>query len=173
MPRNLYQYETSPRKYEPEYTPKKTTRKNVEKRQISKNRTTKTKYQTAKNKKVQEKKKQAKQIIIVAVIFGMLLAVSYREISIMEMFNQKKKMENNLAVIEKENGQVEKSIREVESTLDWNKIKQVATDELGMKTKSGLPLELEKSDNVETENKLIKEEKTNWLEEIIKKIIIK
>ena len=103
----------------------------------------------------------------------MLLAVSYREISIMEMFNQKKKMENNLAVIEKENGQVEKSIREVESTLDWNKIRQVATEELGMKTKSVLPIELEKSDNVETENKLIKEEKTNWLEEIIKKIFIR
>ncbi len=173
MPRNLYQYETSPRKYEPEYTPKRTNRENVEKRQISKNKKTKTRYQTVKNKKTQEKKKQAKQIIIVAIIFGMLLAVSYREISIMEMFNQKKKMENNLAVIEKENGQVEKSIREVESTLDWNKIRQVATEELGMKTKSVLPIELEKSDNVETENKLIKEEKTNWLEEIIKKIFIR
>ena len=173
MPRNLYQYETSPRKYEPEYTPKRTNRENVEKRQISKNKKTKTRYQTVKNKKTQEKKKQAKQIIIVAIIFGMFLAVSYREISIMEMFNQKKKMENNLAVIEKENGQVEKSIREVESTLDWNKIRQVATEELGMKTKSVLPIELEKSDNVETENKLIKEEKTNWLEEIIKKIFIR
>lgn len=42
------------------------------------------------------------------------------------MFQQKKDLQNQLAVIEKENGQVEKSITEVESSLDWNSIQQKA-----------------------------------------------
>ena len=110
----------------------------VEQLQKDNNKTTRSKQATvkksvkAKSKKVQEKTSRLKQLVIVIGIFGMLLAVSYREISIMEMFNQKKDMENKLATIEKENGQVEKDIKEVESTLDWNKINQVAKDELGM-----------------------------------------
>ena len=101
------------------------------------------------------------------VIFGMLLAVSYREISIMEMFNQKKNLENQLALIEKENGQVEKSIKEEESKLNWNEIKKTASEQLGMQIKSGIPVDLEKSDNVETNNKFIKEdENTNIIEKI-------
>ena len=100
-------------------------------------------------------------------VFGMLLTISYREIAIMEMFNQKKDMETQLAEIEKENGQVEKSIKEVESTLDWNKIKQIATEQLGMQQKTTTPVDLEKTDSVETETKLIQEEKTSLLEKIV------
>ena len=103
----------------------------------------------------------------------MLLAISYREISIMEMFNQKKDMESQLAVIEKENGQVQKNIKEEESKLDWNEIKKRATEELGMQTKIGTPVNLEKTDNVETKTKLIKEEKTSILEKIVEYFVIK
>ena len=108
-----------------------------------------------------------KQVIVVMAVFGMLLTISYREIAIMEMFNQKKDMETQLAEIEKENGQVEKSIKEVESTLDWNKIKQIATEQLGMQQKTTTPVDLEKTDSVETETKLIQEEKTSLLEKIV------
>ena len=89
----------------------------------------------------------------------------------MEMFNQKKKLENQLAVIEKENGQVEKSIKEEESKLDWNQIKKRATEELGMQVKTGTPIDLEKSDNIETETKFIKEEENSFLEKIVGFII--
>ena len=76
-------------------------------------------------------------------------------------------MENQLAVIEKENGQVEKSIKEEESKLDWNEIKRRATEELGMQIKKGTPVDLEKSDNVETNTTFIKEEETSLLEKIV------
>lgn len=173
MPRTAYQYETSPRKYEPDYTPRKITKKKTETKRVSKKMNEKEKAARQKAKKAQEIKKQAKQIVIVAFIFGMLLAVSYREISIMEMFNQKKDMETQLAAIEKENGQVEKNIKEVESRLEWNNIKQIATEQLGMQEKKATPVELDRTDNVETETTLIQEEKVSLIEKIIGAIISK
>ena len=169
MPRTSYQYETSPRKYEPEYTTNRIKKKKVETKRIQKNKNDIKKNE--KNKKIAETKSKAKKIVLVMAIFGMLLAVSYREISIMEMFNQKKKLEDKLSVVEKENGQVEKSIKEEESKLDWNNIKSIATEQLGMERKSAIPVDLEKSDNIQIENKFIKEEKTNILEKIISFII--
>lgn len=173
MPRAQYQYGTSPRKYEPEYTPKrksKTTANKTKKTNVKKSipkAETKRDSEKKKNKKVQDGKIKFGQIVLVCAVFGMLFTLSYREISIMEMFNHKKELENQLAVIKKENGQVEKSITEVESTLDWNSIQQKATEQLGMQKKAGTPIELDKSDNVETENKLIKDEKTGIVEKII------
>lgn len=164
MARSSYQYETSPRKYEPEYTTRKTTKKQapkVSKKEIEK------RLEKERAKKAEERKKKAKQIIAVVVVFAMLLTLSYREIQIMEMFDQKKEQEDKLALIQKENGQVEKNIKEEESKLEWNTIKQRATEELGMEAKTGIPINLEKSDNVETENTYIKEDETSWLEKIV------
>ena len=42
-----------------------------------------------------------------------------------------------------------------------------------MQKKSGTAIELDKSDNVEISNKLIKEEKTNFIEKIIEHFINK
>lgn len=172
MPRTSYQYGTSPRKYEPEYTNKRTKKSEVSSKKVSTTREEiKRNLEKQRAKKAEERMKKIKQVILVVTIFGMLLTVSYREISIMEMFNHKKDLESQLAVIEKENGQVEKNIKEVESTLDWNKIKQVATEQLGMQSKAGKPLDLEKTDFVETENKYIKEDKTSAAEKIVEFII--
>ena len=172
MPRASYQYGTSPRKYESEYTNRKstskTTSKKVETKKAQKKPTVKKSAEKQKAKKAQERKSKLGQMVLVFAIFGMLLTLSYREIAIMEMFNQKKDLENQLALIEKENGQVEKSIKEEESKLDWSKIRQRATDELGMQQKDVIPVDLEKSDNVETSNKLlVEEEKTSLLEKIV------
>lgn len=165
MQKASYQYGTSARKYEPEYQNRKKENKTITK---AKRVSNKTKIQKKKIKKTQERKSKVMQMFMVFAIFGMLLTLSYREISIMEMFNQKKDMENKLATIEKENGQVEKSITEVESSLDWNSIQQKATNELGMQKKSGIPVDLDKTDNVETNNQFINKEKTSILEQIIK-----
>ena len=176
MPRNSYQYGTSPRKYDIEYT---TTVKQVKSKTKPKQVQTKQKElknkvsKTEAKKNVQEGKSRALQVVVVLAIFGMLLTVSYREIAIMEMFNQKKSLENNLAVIQKEDGQVEKSIKEVESTLDWNSIQQKATEQLGMQKKAGTPVDLDKSDNVETSSKLIKEESSSIIDKIIEYFINK
>jgi hypothetical protein len=168
-----YQYGTNPRKYELEYTNKKSNKKSnkTPTKKVSKKETERKRLEKEKIKKAEDRKKKAKQVIIVMAIFGMLLAISYREILIMEMFNQKKDLESQLALIEKEKGQVEKSVKEVESTLDWNKIKQIATEQLGMETKTGQPIDLEKSDSVETESTFIKEEKTSIIEKIVEFII--
>lgn len=165
MQKASYQYGTSARKCEPEYQNRKKENKTITK---AKRVSNKTKIQKKKIKKTQERKSKVMQMFMVFAIFGMLLTLSYREISIMEMFNQKKDMENKLATIEKENGQVEKSITEVESSLDWNSIQQKATNELGMQKKSGIPVDLDKTDNVETNNQFINKEKTSILEQIIK-----
>ena len=117
--------------------------------------------------KAKQKKSRVLQVVAVLAVFGMLLALSYREITIMEMFNQKKNMENQLAIIQKENGQIEKSIKEEESKLNWNEIKKTASEQLGMQIKVATPVDLEKLDNVETTTKLIKKEETNFVEEII------
>lgn len=164
MARTSYQYETSPRKYEPEYTTRKITKKQapkVSKKEIEK------RLEKERAKKAEERKKKAKQIFAVAFVFVMLLSLSYREIQIMEMFDQKKEQEDKLALIQKENGQIEKNIKEEESKLEWNTIKQRATEELGMEVKTGIPINLERTDNVETENKYIKEDETSWLEKIV------
>ena len=164
MARTSYQYETSPRKYEPEYTTRKITKKQapkVSKKEIEK------RLEKERAKKAEERKKKAKQIFAVAFVFVMLLSLSYREIQIMEMFDQKKEQEDKLALIQKENEQIEKNIKEEESKLEWNTIKQRATEELGMEVKTGIPINLERTDNVETENKYIKEDETSWLEKIV------
>jgi len=175
MPRASYQYGTSPRKYEPEYTPRTTSRKNANKT-ISKKKDIKNAPQKSeakkriekqRAKKAEERKSKTLQVVVVLAIFGMLLAVSYREIAIMELFNQKKNMETQLSTIQKENGQVEKSIREVESKLNWNDIQKTASEQLGMQQKVAIPLDLEKTDHVETKNQFIKEEESNLLEDII------
>ena len=79
----------------------------------------------------------------------------------------------NTQVIEKEDGQVEKSIKEVESSLDWNSIQQKATEQLGMQKKAGSPVDLDKSDNVEATKKIIEDENTNLLDKIIEYFINK
>ena len=175
MPRNSYQYGTSPRKYDMDYIDVEITKSNKEKTKKIVKEKNKTNIDAKKKQKtkVQQGRSRAIQVVTVLAIFGMLLTVSYREIAIMEMFNQKKNLENNLAVIQKEDGQVEKSIKEVESTLDWNSIQQKAAEQLGMQKKSGTLVDLDKSDNVETTSKLIKEEKNNLVDKIIEYFINK
>lgn len=162
-----YQYGTSPRKLEPEYMPR---RKKVEQPQKKISRVEQIKID--KEKATAQRKKQAKQIFIVLAVFAMLLTISYETISTMEKFNEKKKLENKLATIQKENGQIEKEIKQVESTMDWNYIKQIATEQLGMQIKPGSNIDLQKEDNVEV-NKEAKIENTNesLLEKIIKLFI--
>ena len=167
MPRASYQYGTSPRKYEPDYMPRTTSRKTTKKTTLSKKSDAKKRIEKQRVKKAEQRKSKTLQVVIVLAIFGMLLALSYREITIMEMFNQKKNMETQLATIQKENGQIQKSIKEVESKLNWNEIQKNASEQLGMQRKVAIPVDLEMTDNVETTNKLIKEEEINILEEII------
>lgn len=171
MARNLYQYETSPRKLEPEYVPTKK-RKVTKQTETQKGRITKKEEQKkAKTAARDQKIKKIKQVSIVVLLFTILLAISYRNSLINEEFSQIKTLKNNLATIKKENGQINKSIEE---NLNKEKMEQIATQELGMQKKSKeqtVEITIEKSDYIETVTQEVEEEKEqSFFEKIINSI---
>ena len=119
-----YQYETSPRKLQPEYTPmknpkqqkKKSTAKKVEKVEIS---------NEARNRIV----KRAEIVFAVAVGFAILFAMSYQNSLISETFSKKESLKSELGAIEKENEQLKVNI---EKSLNLNNVEQMAREKLGM-----------------------------------------
>ena len=136
-----YQYETSPRKLEPEYRPqhkkypKKSTAKKQQKQQENK-------------KKMQAQKRRA--IAAVMIFFAVLFAISYRNTVISEKYSQIKQVKSNLAAIEKENEQLQVNI---ESKTNLGAIEREAKDKLGMKKLSDAQtvyVNLDKQDYVES-----------------------
>lgn len=168
MARNAYQYETSPRKLEPEYIPikKKKVNKNQEHQKGKITKTTQQKKKTTAKK--EQKLKKVKQVATILLLFTILLAISYRNSLINEEFAKIKSMKNNLATIKKENGQITKSIEE---NLNKEKMEQIATEQLGMQKKTKeqtVEITIEKSDYIETATQEIKEEKEeSFFEKII------
>ena len=154
---NKYQYETSPRKIEPEYAPKK----NNYKGKKSTARKPQTNVKKANNKKQkEERKKQRKMIMYICMAFAILFAISYRNAKIDESFEKVQDYKSKLAAIEKENSQLEVDI---ESNINLSNIEQQAKELLGMQrltSKQIVYVNLEKDDHIETaaENVVIKEE---------------
>lgn len=155
---NRYEYETSPRKLEPYYTPNK--------------KTTSTKKQNenrAKNlKKQRETKKMKRKVIMyVAIAFTILFAISYRNAQIDENFDKVQTLKAELAAIEKENTQLEVAI---ESNLNLTNLEQQARSLLGMQKLTNKQTEyvsLPKTDYIETAaEQVVLEEKTGLLETI-------
>lgn len=170
MARSGYQYETSPRKIEPDYRPKR------RKRVTSIKQKTKQQTNQTKNKKIQkkEKHKKIKQTLTVFALFVMLVAISYRNSAINESFSKVQSLKSELAEIEKENQQLEVGI---ENSLNLNNIEQVAKEKLGMQkltNRQTVYVELSKKDYVKPANEevVIKEEQS-WLKSFINKILNK
>ncbi len=166
--RSRYQYETSPRKLEPEYrTNKKTNSKNSKtKKKVSvKNKNNK------KQKSPVKISSKAKAIVCVGIVFSVLFAISYRNTVISERYSQIKKLKNDLSVIEKENEQLEVNI---ESKTNLSNIEKEAKDKLGMKKigdKQTVYVELNKQDYIESPSENIKlNENQNIFQKIIEKI---
>ena len=165
-----YQYETSPRKIEPDFIPNKKTKKQQDKNREIKEKIKKEAKEKA-NKKRAENALKKKIIIYIAVVFTMLLVVSYRNSLITENFNKVKSLKTELATLQKENQQTEVSI---ESNLNLNKIKEEAKSKLGMQDLTNdqkIYINLPKKDYVQssTDNTDVETEK-NWFEKIIDKI---
>ena len=116
-----YQYETSPRKLQPEYEPRKNP---YEKKKSSTQNVKK-----AKNNKQAKKhlKPKVKLVIYIAVGFAILFAISYQNSLITESFNQKESLKKNLSAIEKENEQLKVNI---EKSLNLNNVEQSAKEML-------------------------------------------
>lgn len=114
---NYYEYDTSPRKLEPEY----------EERKIEKRHNTKRKQR---NEELVNSRKKAKYIVNIGLVFIILLTVSYRYSLINTKFNEKEKLKSELAKIHKENAQLQINI---EKGTNINNVEQQAKEKLGMK----------------------------------------
>lgn len=149
---NTYEYETSPRKLEPDYdVPKKN--KPKKKAQNRKG--------VSKKKQKQIRKNKIKTIMYVAILFSILFLVTYRNAKIDENFAAVRDLKEELETIEKENAQLEVSI---ESSLNLTNIEQQAKSLLGMQkltSKQTEYIELPKVDHIEpaSENVIIEEDK--------------
>ena len=95
-----YQYETSPRKLQPEYKLEKNKKKQTRSSVKTKNNT--------KVKLMQNHKLNA--VKYVAVGFIILFAIGYRNSVINENFNEKENLKSELSAIQKTNEQLEVSI---------------------------------------------------------------
>ena len=125
MARASYQYETSPRKLEPEYTPVKNPYK--------KKKTTARKVQTTNKNKVNEiKKRKMKVIKYIAIGFLIIFGISLRNSQIDENFAKIQDLKSELAEVEKQNAQLEVAI---ENGMNLNNLEQEAKTQLERYTK--------------------------------------
>ena len=148
MPRNFnkYQYETSPRKLEPEYAPKKNTYKG--KKSTARKPEEKIKKVSKKQIK-EEQKKQRKTIAYLVLGFGILFAMCYQNAQIDENFEKMQDLKKELASVEKVNSQLELAI---ESNLNLSNVEQQAKELLGMQkltSKQIVYVNLDKDDYIE------------------------
>lgn len=160
---NRYQYETSPRKLQPDYAPVK---KRYPKKSTAKKQSIKTQV-----KKEEVKNLNSKIIVYIAVVFIALFAVSYRNALIAQTYSQVKDLKSELAQVEKENKQIEINI---ESQTNFSAIEEKAKNELGLKKLDDSQIvyvSLDKQDYVESSAQEVKiEDDSNWFESIINKI---
>lgn len=167
-----YQYGTSPRKIEPEYSPRKKTKKKSKNDLTKQNRLEQQKKEQQKQKIKMEKKRHQKNIVMIFAIFLILLIVSYRNSLINERFSEIQNKKNKLSSIEKANGQLEVNI---EGSLNLGTIGNEARDSLGMNKLNNdqkVYITLDKKDYVESSVDKSKSENEglNWFQKIIEKI---
>ena len=156
MPRNYnrYQYETSPRKLEPEYLPPKNPykgRKSVSKRATN----------NAKQKQEKLKKQKRKAVKYTIIGFIILFGLCYRNSQIDENFAKTQNLKEELSNIEKQNAQLKVSI---ENSMNLSNIEQQAKELLGMQklnSKQTVFVTLPKTDYIQPagEEVIIEEEK--------------
>ena len=149
-----YQYETSPRKIAPEYSPRKEQKANKTKK-VNTNNKPKTKTKL---------KPHAKTILYVFFGFALLFALSYQNSLINESFDKKEDLKQELATLEKENEQARVNIQ---NSLNLANVEKSAKDMLGMKkldASQKVYVSLPKKDYVEpaTEKVIIDTEETWW-----------
>ena len=155
---NKYQYETSPRKLEPEYrSPKKTYPKKKTAPQVQK------KSQRAKSKTaIIRKRDRIKLIVAILAVFSAIFTISYRNSKIDESFSKNEEMKKAFLSVEKENEQMKVDI---ENSLNYNHVEQQAKELLGMQklsNKQTIYVNLPKKDYIQpaTETVVIEKEES-------------
>ena len=165
MARTGYQYGTSPRKLEPDYT-----RKPKQKRKQLKVAEDLPRQQIKVSK--EHRKRQMKTTVTVVGLFLLLLTISCRNSQIDKQFNQIQNQKKQLAALQKDNEQLKVSI---ENSINISNIEKVAKEELGMQkltSKQTVYVTLPKKDYVETESeKVVKTETKTWWQNLADKIL--
>lgn len=151
-----YQYETSPRKLQPEYTPRKNP---YQKKKSSTRKMVKEQKQTKRTLKP-----KVKLVLGIACGFIILFAISYQNSLINESFNKKEELKQSLAALTKENEQLKINI---EKSLNLNNVEQSAKELLGMQKLNNnqkIYISLPKKDYVESqaEQMVIEQDTTIW-----------
>lgn len=159
-----YQYETSPRKLEPNYQEQKNKREKIH---VVKD----VPRQEVKISKAQ-KKKHRKVTLVVLLAFALLLTISYRNAQINEQFTEMQNLKTELLNLQKENEQLEVSI---ENSLNLYNIEKIAKEKLGMQKLTNKQIEyiaLPKKDYTESASEKIEkeDENKNWFAQFVDKI---
>ena len=161
---NRYQYETSPRKLEPEYQPIKDP--------YARKKVTTVKKKAKQQKPKSQLKANIKTITYIFLIFASLFVISYRNSLINESFNENENLKSNLAAIEKENEQLKVNL---ENSLNLSNIEKLAKEKLGMQKLSGsqkVYVNLNKKDYIEpASEEVIIEDNSNWFEKLLNAIL--
>ena len=161
--KSRYQYETSPRKLQPEYVPdkKKYPKKSTARKSNIKNQ----------NKKEETININSKIILYIGIVFVVLFAISYRNALIAQEYSEIKSLKTQLAALEKDNKQLEVNI---ESKTNLSSVEKKGKEELGLKKlddSQTVYICLDKEDYVESSTEKIElQEEKNWFESIIDKI---
>lgn len=164
---NGYQYETSPRKLEPDYEPQ---RNPYAKKKSSTLKKKNREILPKKHKKQQRQlKSHIKAVMYIGVIFAVLFVISYRNSLINESFSKNEKLKSNLAMTQKVNEQLQVNI---ENSLNLNNIEKLAKERLGMQkldNSQKVYVSLPKKDYVEpaVEEVVIDNTEISWLQRII------
>lgn len=166
-----YQYETSPRKIQPEYEPttentKKPKTKTVNKKDVERKQENKTKTTTKKISK-EELNKKMRLVCYIAFGFAVLFTISYRNSIINEKFTQKEGLKAELAEIQKVNEQLEVGI---ENELNLTNVESMAKDKLGMSKLNNsqkVYINLPKKEYVEVTSEGIKQSTNQPLYQVI------
>ena len=161
-----YQYETSPRKLEPEYRISKT---KYPKGKPAPRVTQKTR--NVSKESIINKKNQVKLVFAVAGVFLSILAISYRNSQIDEAFTKNEEMKQAYLAVEKENDQMKVDI---ENSLNYNNVEQQAKELLGMQTlstKQTVYVNLPKKDYIQPATETVVIDKNeNLVDKVLNKI---
>ena len=167
MAQAKYQYGTSPRKLEPDYTRKTSQRSKRKPLKVVKE-LPRQQIQISK----EQRKKQMKTTVTVVGLFLLLLTISCRNSQIDRQFDQIQDQKKQLAALQKENEQLKVSI---ENSVNISNIEKVAKEELGMQKLSGkqtVYVTLPKKDYVESASeKVVIEKSKTWWEKVADKIL--
>lgn len=157
-----YQYETSPRKLEPEY-------KRQQKKYPKKSTAPKKKVST---KAVKVKKRDRVRLVVSLVaIFASIFAISYRSSQIDEAFTKNEEMKQAYLELQKENDQMNV---EIENSLNLANVEQQAKELLGMQklsAKQTVYVNLPKKDYIQpaTEN-VVEKKEDSFIDSIMNKL---